>query len=371
MKYNIPSQAIVLLQDGTIFYGKSAGIKGTATGEICFNTAMTGYQETFTDPSYYGQILVTTNAHIGNYGTNRDEQESTGVKISALICKNFSLKHSRHKSTSNLNDFFAESNKIVVSDIDTRALVRHIRSKGAMNAIVSTEITDPEALMNELMKVPSMQGLELSSFVASNLSTEHGNPNSKKRIALIDLGLKANIVKNLIERGCFVKIFPMNTSYEEMEAWQPSGYLISNGPGDPETLTEVIQTVKHIIQNNKKIFGICLGHQVIAISLGLRTYKMYNGHRGINHPILNTVTGKGEITTQNHGFVIDENSLMHNENVVITHRHLNDNTIAGIKIKNQPAFSVQYHPEAGPGPNDSKYLFDQFIQSLISEQVSI
>lgn len=371
MKYNIPSTAILLLQDGTIFYGKSAGVKGTATGEICFNTAMTGYQETFTDPSYYGQILVTTNAHIGNYGVKSDEQESVGVKISALICKNFSIKHSRQKSISNLGNFFSESNKIIVSDIDTRALVRHIRSKGAMNAIVSTEISDPEQLMKELMKVPSMEGLELSSYVTSHKSTEHGNPNSLKKVALIDLGLKTNIIKNLIERGCFVKVFPMNTSFEEMDSWQPSGYLLSNGPGDPETLTEVIKTVKKILDSDKKIFGICLGHQVIALSLGLKTFKMYNGHRGINHPILNTITGKGEITTQNHGFVIDENSLKNNENVAITHRHLNDNTIAGIKLKNRPVFSVQYHPEAGPGPNDSKYLFDQFVNSLCTEQVSI
>lgn len=364
MKYEIPSEATILLADGTVFKGRGAGKPGTATGEICFNTAMTGYQETFTDPSYLGQILVMTNAHIGNYGVNEDEVESDSIKISALVCKNFSLKGSRHKSFGSLDQYFKDAGVTVISDVDTRALVRHIRNKGSMNAVVSTEISDVAKLQEILDNVPSMQGLELSSKVSTPEPYFSGNPDAKHKVAVLDLGLKENIVRCLTERDCYVKVFPMDTPFEEMEKWQPDGYLITNGPGDPGTLKGAIATVKNIVDNNKKMFGICLGHQVLAHAVGLSTYKMVNGHRGINHPILNLQTGRGEITSQNHGFVVDKASIEKSDVAEITHLHLNDGTIAGIRIKGKPVFSVQYHPEAFAGPHDSRYLFDEFVAGL-------
>jgi carbamoyl-phosphate synthase small subunit len=366
MNFEIKRKAVVLLQDGTIFYGRAAGATGTATGEICFNTAMTGYQETFTDPSYKGQILVTTNAHIGNYGVTSTDTESASIQISALICKNFSLRYSRNTAESSVDTYFRDHNVVVVSDVDTRALVRHIRSMGAMNAIISTETDNIDELKAQLNSVPSMEGLELSSSVSVSEPYLSGNPDAKYRVALLDLGVKENIIRCLNDRNCLVRVFPMNTTPEHMQEWNPHGYMISNGPGDPETLTGVINTVKFLIHNNKKVFGICLGHQVLALAMGIPTYKMYNGHRGINHPILNIVSGKGEITSQNHGFVVDEKAILENPEVEVTHRHLNDNTIAGIRVKNKQVFSVQYHPEASAGPHDSRYLFDQFVESFES-----
>jgi carbamoyl-phosphate synthase small subunit len=364
MKYEVAKEAFILLADGTLFKGRAAGKPGTATGEICFNTAMTGYQETFTDPSYLGQILVMTNAHIGNYGVNSVEKESGSVKISALICKNFSVKASRVQSFATLDNYLKEAGITVISDVDTRALVRHIRNKGAMNAVVSTEILDKHELSRILNEVPSMQGLELSSKVATNHPYDAGDANAKHKVAVLDLGLKENIVHCLTERNCLVRVFPMDATYEEMKSWNPQGFLITNGPGDPATLEKPIATVKKIIENGDTMFGICLGHQVLGHAAGLTTYKMINGHRGINHPVLNLTTGKGEITAQNHGFVIDEKALEKSETAELTHIHLNDGTVAGIRIKNKPIFSVQYHPEASAGPHDSRYLFDDFINSL-------
>jgi carbamoyl-phosphate synthase small subunit len=364
MKYEVAKEAVLLLADGTLFKGRAAGKPGTATGEICFNTAMTGYQETFTDPSYLGQILVMTNAHIGNYGVNTLEKESGSVKISALVCKNFSIKTSRIQSFATLDHYLKESGITVISDVDTRALVRHIRNKGAMNAVVSTETLDERELRRILDEVPSMQGLELSSKVATNQPYDVGDARAKYRVAVLDLGLKENILHCLTERNCLVRVFPMNTPYEEMKSWNPQGFLITNGPGDPATLRQPIATVKKIIENGDKMFGICLGHQVLGHAAGLTTYKMVNGHRGINHPVLNLTSGKGEITAQNHGFVIDEKALEKSEIAELTHVHLNDSTVAGIRIKNKPIYSVQYHPEASAGPHDSRYLFDDFIHSL-------
>lgn len=364
MKYEIPNEAYILLADGTVFKGRGAGKPGTATGEICFNTAMTGYQETFTDPSYFGQILVMTNAHIGNYGVNEIEVESDSIKISALVCKNFSGKASRFKSYAAIDPYFKDAGITVISDVDTRALVRHIRNKGSMNAVVSTEISDIAKLQEILDNVPSMEGLELSSKVSCDAPYHAGNPEAKHRVAVLDLGLKENIIRCLTERDCYVKVFPMNTSYEEMSQWKPDGYLISNGPGDPGTMATQIETVKNIVAANEKMFGICLGHQILAHASGLDTYKMVNGHRGINHPILNKRTGRGEITSQNHGFVVDPKTVETSPDVEVTHLHLNDGSIAGIRIKGKPVFSVQYHPEAFAGPHDSRYLFDEFVESL-------
>jgi len=364
MKYQTRKKALVLLADGTIFYGKSVGIEGTSTGEICFNTGMTGYQEIFTDPSYFGQIMVTANAHIGNYGINDKEVESDGIKISGLICRNFSFTHSRVDSNGNLKDWFEKHNIVAISDVDTRALVAYIRDNGAMNAIISTEIGNIEGLKKQLANVPTMEGLELASKVSTKKAYYIGDENAPIKIAALDIGIKKNILRNLTSRGAYIKVFPFNSKFAELAAFNPDGYFISNGPGDPEPLIDAQEVAKEIIKSNVPLFGICLGHQVIALANGISTYKMHNGHRGINHPVKNLLTGKGEITSQNHGFAINKEETENNKDVEITHVHLNDHTVAGIRLKNKPVFSVQYHPEASPGPHDSEYLFDQFIENI-------
>jgi carbamoyl-phosphate synthase small subunit len=364
MKYQQRKKAIVLLADGTIFYGKSVGIEGTVTGEICFNTGMTGYQEIFTDPSYFGQIMVTTNAHIGNYGVNPSEVESDGIKISGLIVRNFSFEHSRVDSSGNLKDWFVKHNLVAISDVDTRALVSYIRDHGAMNAIISTEIDNIESLKVQLSKVPSMEGLELASKVSTKEPYFIGDKNSDLKVAVLDIGIKKNIIRNFVKRGAYVKVFPYDSSFEDLHSWNPDGYFISNGPGDPEPLKQAQELAKEIIKRDLPLFGICLGHQVIALANGISTYKMHNGHRGINHPVKNLITGKGEITSQNHGFAINREDTEMHPDVEITHVHLNDHTVAGIRLKNKNCFSVQYHPEASPGPNDADYLFDQFIENI-------
>lgn len=361
---NTSKPAILLLKDGTVFYGRSTGLDGTAWGEICFNTGMTGYQEIFTDPSYFGQLMVTTTAHIGNYGVHPDEIESEGIKIAGLICKNFSHYRSRPSAHKTLFDYFQNEQKVAICDVDTRALVRHIREKGAMNAIISTEVLDLEALRTQLMQVPSMEGLELSSKVSIKKPTYFGDEQATYRVAALDLGIKKNILRCLTERDCYVKLFPWNTPSEELAAWNPDGYFLSNGPGDPAAMINVVDEVRKIIDSNTPVFGICLGHQMMALASGLKTYKMYNGHRGINHPVKNIMTGKGEITSQNHGFAVKNEDVAHSDIVELTHIHLNDNTVAGIKRKDKDCFSVQYHPEASPGPHDSRYLFDDFIQNM-------
>jgi carbamoyl-phosphate synthase small subunit len=368
MKYQTRKKALVLLADGTIFYGKSVGIEGTSTGEICFNTGMTGYQEIFTDPSYFGQIMVMANAHIGNYGINDTEVESNGIKISGLICRNFSFTHSRVDSNGNLKDWFEEHNIVAISDVDTRALIAYIRDNGAMNCIISTEIDNIEELKKQLARVPAMEGLELASKVSTKEAYFVGDENAPIKIAALDIGIKKNILRNLTKRGAYVKVFPFNSRFEELAAFKPDGYFISNGPGDPEPLVEAQEVAKEIIKSNVPLFGICLGHQVIALANGISTYKMHNGHRGINHPVKNLLTGKGEITSQNHGFAINKEETENNPDIEITHVHLNDHTVAGIRLKNKQVFSVQYHPEANPGPHDSEYLFDQFIESIKSSK---
>lgn len=364
MKYQQRKKALVLLADGTVFYGKSIGIEGTATGEICFNTGMTGYQEIFTDPSYFGQLMVATNAHIGNYGVQNDENESEGIKISGLICRNFSFTHSRVSADGNLKEWFEQHQLVAISDVDTRALVSYIRDHGAMNAIISTEVDNLEGLKSQLAETPKMEGLELASKVSTTEPYFVGDKNATYKVAALDIGIKKNILRNLAQRDVYIKVYPYNASFEEMISWNPDGYFISNGPGDPEPLEEAQNLAKEIIKRNLPLFGICLGHQVIALANGISTYKMHNGHRGINHPVKNLVTGKGEITSQNHGFAINREETEAHADVEITHVHLNDHTVAGIQMKSKNCFSVQYHPEASPGPHDSAYLFDQFIENI-------
>ena len=364
MEYKKRKKAILLLSDGTIFYGKSVYGEGTAFGEVCFNTGMTGYQEIYTDPSYFGQLMIMTNPHIGNYGVVNDESESDSVKISGLICKNFSYNYSRDLADSSLEEFLNKNNLFAISDIDTRALVSYIRENGAMNAVITTDVDDIGSLSKKLAEVPSMEGLELASKVSTKATYYYGNENSKFKVAALDLGIKKNILRNLAKRDVYIKVFPFNSSFEEMKEWNPDGYFLSNGPGDPEPLKGAQDVAKKIIDQNLPLFGICLGHQIIALANGISTYKMYNGHRGINHPVKNLITGKGEITSQNHGFAVNKEESLANENVEITHVHLNDDTVAGIKLKDSNCFSVQFHPEASPGPHDSSYLFDEFIENM-------
>ena len=364
MQYKARKKAIILLADGTIFYGKAIGKDGSAFGEVCFNTGMTGYQEVFTDPSYFGQLMVTTNAHIGNYGINDQEVESDSIKIAGLICKNFNYDYSRHAADDSLENFFIRNNLFAISDVDTRALVSYIRDNGAMNAVISTEVDSIDKLKEQLSKVPNMEGLELASAVSTKEPYYFGDENATYKIAALDLGIKKNILRNLSKRDCYIKVYPYDSSFEDMSSWKPDGYFISNGPGDPKPLTAAQNLAKEVIDRNLPLFGICLGHQIIALANGISTYKMHNGHRGINHPVKNLITGKGEITSQNHGFAVDREDAEKNKDIDITHIHLNDNTIAGISMKNKNCFSVQYHPEASPGPHDASYLFDTFIENI-------
>jgi len=364
MKYQKLKKALILLADGTIFHGKAVGREGSAFGEVCFNTGMTGYQEIFTDPSYYGQLMVTTNAHIGNYGVKNEENESKSVKIAGLICKNFSYEFSRDAADGSLEDFLNKNNLLAISDIDTRALVAYIRDNGAMNAVISTDVDNLEELKKQLANTPNMNGLELASKVSTKEAYFVGDENASVKIAALDIGIKKNILRNFVNRDAYIKVFPYDSKFEDLEAFNPDGYFLSNGPGDPEPLIEAQELAKEIIKRDLPLFGICLGHQVIALANGISTYKMHNGHRGINHPVKNLVTGKGEITSQNHGFAINREETEAHPDVEITHVHLNDDTVAGIKMKSKNVFSVQYHPEASPGPNDSTYLFDQFINNI-------
>lgn len=371
MKYKTKKPAILLLADGKVFYGRAAGMIGTATGELCFNTGMTGYQEIFTDPSYFGQLLVTTHVHIGNYGIHASEVESEGVKIAGLICKSFNVMYSRKDAVQSIQEYFEEQNVVAISDVDTRAIVRYIRNKGAMNAVISSEITDIKELKKILAKVPSMEGLELSSKVSAKKSYTLGNPKAKYKVAALDLGVKKNILRCLNERDCYVQVFPMGTKASEILKSKPDGLFISNGPGDPAAMPHVVDTVSELIESNIPMFGICLGHQIIAQTNGIKTYKMHNGHRGINHPVKNLVTGKDEITSQNHGFAVNERDTKKNKDIEITHLNLNDNTIEGLRMKHKPVFCVQYHPEASAGPHDSRYLFDDFVNLIEEKKYSI
>jgi carbamoyl-phosphate synthase small subunit len=356
--------AVLVLQDGTVFHGKSCGKIGISNGEIAFNTAMTGYQEVFTDPSYYGQVLIMATSHIGNYGVHPQEVESDSCKVAGVVIKKFSDVASRIGPIGTLQEYLERDGVVGICDIDTRALVRHIRKAGAMNCIISSEETDVDKLKLQLSEVPSMDGLELSSYVACKEAYEVGVTSASHRVAVLDFGVKRNILRCLTERDCFLKVFPLNATKEEILAFNPDGIMYGNGPGDPSAMPITIQLIAELIETGIPGFGICLGHQLIGLSQGLKTVKMFNGHRGINHPVKNLLTGKSEITSQNHGFVISRESIEAKASAEITHVHLNDNTVAGIRLTKQPVFSVQYHPEASAGPHDSRYLFDQFIANI-------
>ncbi len=356
--------AILLLADGTSFEGFACGKVGTVYGEICFTTGMTGYQELFTDPSYTGQLMVTTNVHIGNYGTKHDEEESEKIQIEGLICRNFTNPYSRDQADLSIQDYFTENDLVGISGIDTRAVVRHIRSKGAMNAVISSETMNTTELKKKLSVIPSMEGLELSSKVTTDKTYFLGDPEATYKVSVLDLGVKKNILRNLAARDCYLKVFPAKTPFSEIESWNADGYFISNGPGDPGAMDYAMETVAQIIEKNYPLFGICLGHQIISRAIGISTYKMHHGHRGCNHPVKNIETGLCEVTTQNHGFAVSVDGLKESGKATLTHVNLNDDTVEGLKVNNKNAFSVQFHPEAAPGPHDSRYLFNDFIKLI-------
>ena len=367
----LPSDvAVLVLADGTVFHGKAAGSRGTSFGEIAFNTGMYGYQEIFTDPSYHKQIVVMATAHIGNYGVHEGETESSGPRVAGVVARNFSSVASRPGGSGTLQDDLESHDVVGIRDVDTRALVTHIREHGAMNAVVSSDGTSVEELKAKLSNVPSMEGMELSSQVSVTEVREAGVGNAH-RVALLDLGVKESIVRCLVDRGCHVKVFPWDSAAGDLLAWNPEGIMLSNGPGDPAAMPGVVAEVAKLVESGLPVFGICLGHQVLALSQGVKTEKMFNGHRGVNHPVKNLITGTCEITSQNHGFVISRESLESNADVEETHVHLNDNTVAGIRLVGRPVFSVQYHPEASAGPHDSRYLFDDFVANIAQEKSAV
>lgn len=358
------SKATLLLADGHVLHGKAFGKIGTTTGEICFNTGMTGYQEVFTDPSYTGQIVIMNNVHVGNYGVKASDVESSSVKIKGLIARNLEEQFSRIQANGNLQEYLVENNIVAIDAVDTRALVAHVRTQGAMNCIISSEIDDVTELKRILDACPNMDGLELASTVSTPQVYELGNAAAAKKVAVLDFGIKQNILNCLVERDVHVKVFPAKTTFGELKSFNPDGYFISNGPGDPASMPYAIETIKEILKEDKAVFGICLGHQLLALANDIPTFKMHHGHRGLNHPVKNIITGRCEITTQNHGFGVLPEAVQNSDKVEVTHLNLNDNSIEGIRIKGKKAFSVQYHPEATPGPHDSRYLFDDFVALL-------
>jgi carbamoyl-phosphate synthase small subunit len=358
------SKATLLLADGHVLHGKAFGKIGTTTGEICFNTGMTGYQEVFTDPSYTGQIVIMNNVHVGNYGVKASDVESSSIKIKGLIARNLEEQFSRIQANGNLQEYLVENNIVAIDAVDTRALVAHVRTQGAMNCIISSEIDDVTELKRILDACPNMDGLELASTVSTPQVYELGNAAAAKKVAVLDFGIKQNILNCLVERDVHVKVFPAKTTFGELKAFNPDGYFISNGPGDPASMPYAIETIKEILKEDKAVFGICLGHQLLALANDIPTFKMHHGHRGLNHPVKNIITGRCEITTQNHGFGVLPEAVQNSDKVEVTHLNLNDNSIEGIRIKGKKAFSVQYHPEATPGPHDSRYLFDDFVALL-------
>ena len=376
-----PKPALLALEDGTVFRGESIGADGETSGEVVFNTSMTGYQEILTDPSYCGQIVTMTYPEIGNYGTNSEDVESDRPRVAGFIVRNDSRLDSNFRSQNGLRDYLKQNNIVSIAGIDTRALVRHIRSQGAMKGMLSTQDLDEASLVAKAKASPGLVGRDLVKEVIpersrdwnerlwqleAKASNEGGNTDRSTHVVCLDFGMKWNIARHLFDEGNRVTILPGTATADEVLAQEPDGIFLSNGPGDPEPLEYAIDTIRNLL-GKRPIFGICLGHQLLSLAAGAKTFKLKFGHRGANQPVLNLESGRVEITSQNHGFAVEEDSLP--DCLEITHRNLNDDTIAGVKHKEVEAFSVQYHPEASAGPHDSRYLFPQF-QSLIEQSLA-
>ena len=353
-------KAFLILEDGHVFTGTSIGSAREVISEIVFNTSMTGYLEVMTDPSYAGQAVCMTYPLIGNYGICYDDQESRKPWIDGFIVRELSRVPSNFRSVDTIQHFLSKNDIPGIAGIDTRALTKILREKGTMNGMITVdENYDLDTIIPRLKAYTTGKVVEKVSCREKEVLKGNG-----PKVALLDLGAKKNIARSLNERGCQVTIYPALTSAEEILGDNPDGIMLSNGPGDPEPLTGVQELARQIIEEDLPLFGICLGHQIIALSQGINTYKMHNGHRGINHPVMNLETGRGEITSQNHGFVVNREMAEASDKIRITHEHLNDHTVAGIRINGKKCFSVQYHPEAGPGPHDASYLFDKFIEMV-------
>ena len=357
---NKSNSTILLLADGRIFEGKSFGYQGETTGEVCFNTGLTGYQEILTDPSYCKQIVTMTSPHIGNYGINEEDIESENIQVAGFVIKEETMTPSNWRSTQSLGEYLKKNKIVGIKEIDTRSLTRHIRDKGAMNGIISSKDLDIQNLDKKLKKFPDMNGLDLAKDVTTQKKYKWPGK-GRYKVAVIDFGIKKNILRLLSDVGCELTVFPASIKAEDILSFEPDGVFLSNGPGDPLAVTYGIETVKKLL-GKVPLFGICLGHQILALALGASTFKLKFGHRGINHPVRNNEKNTVEITSQNHGFAVDLDSLP--PNVISTHINLNDNTSGGIRCTDIPAFSVQYHPESSPGPHDSRYLFNQFIEMM-------
>lgn len=351
------------MADGTVVAGTAVGYVGETGGEICFNTSMTGYQEIMTDPSYNGQIMMMTYPHIGNYGTAERDMEAVRPMIAGLVVRAFSERYSNFAAEASLDAFMKEHQLVGISGVDTRTLVRHLRSQGVMNAVISAVDLDDASLVQKAKSWPSMEGLELASRVTVDRALDFSD--GSVRIAVYDYGVKLNILRSFRDRDCAVRVYPASTPLRDVLAWSPDGLFFSNGPGDPRAMPNAVETVRGAVKTGIPIFGICLGHQLMGLACGLDVYKMYVGHRGANHPVKNLESGHVEVTTQNHGFALDRDSLR-DDVAVETHVNLNDSTLEGLRFKQFTGMSVQYHPEASPGPHDSRYLFDQF-QAMIAD----
>lgn len=353
-------KARLILEDGSIFEGQAFGAIKQTEGEVVFNTGMTGYQEILTDPSYAGQIVAMTYPLIGNYGFNREDLESTKSHVRGFVVKEVCRTPSNWRSLGDLESYLKENGITGIEGIDTRALTRRLRDKGTMKGIISLTDEDPYKLLEKVKNLPGLNGVNMVKEVTTSEKYFWGGNGCK--VAVIDFGVKHNILRSLVETGCEVTVYPAWVDAEEIITTGYDGVLLSNGPGDPKAVTNAAETVKKLL-GRLPIFGICLGHQILALALGADTYKMKFGHRGVNHPVKDLQTGRVYITSQNHGFAVDENSI-DSRIIEVTHRNLNDGTIEGIRHKKLPAFSIQYHPEASPGPTDSKYLFEKFLSLM-------
>ncbi len=355
--------AKLALEDGLVVAGRAVGHRGETGGELCFNTSMAGYQEIMTDPSYVGQLMMMTYPHIGNYGASGDDMEADRPMVAGLVTRAFSDHFSNDLAEESFEDWMRRHELVGITGVDTRRLVHRIREGGVLNAVISSVDLDDDSLLKKARAVPSMAGLELASRVTTAEPYDFAEQPGGPRVAVYDYGVKRNILRSFRDRGCTVRVFPAGTPLEVVRAWSPDGLFLSNGPGDPRAMPDAVETAKAAAESGLPVFGICLGHQLMALAAGLDVYKMKVGHRGANQPVQNLATGRVEISTQNHGFAVVEDDLPEDV-AAVTHRNLNDGTVEGLRFKRFAGVSVQYHPEASPGPHDSAYLFDDFLRMV-------